>query len=728
MFVEVLLDQAIDKPLDYIVPPTWILSFGARVMAPLRNSSCLGTVVVVKETGSEKALPLLELVQESVLTIEQYNLAKFISTYYCTPLQKVVKLMLPSGVRRNTKEKKIHVIHLALSKNKAAELTASLRGKSPKQAAILDQFLENPAKKPLSFFESRSSIQSLIKKGALEMREEDLFESPLAEADFFPVKPKNLSPEQQLAKDDIEKSLLSCQFGVHLLFGVTGSGKSEVYFQLMHKTLELGKGVLYLVPEISLTPQLIEKLKTRFGKQIALLHHKISDGEKNAEWQKLAQGEKMICVGARSSVFAPIKNLGLVIVDEEHEAAYKQSDEMPCYNSRDLAIVRAKFEQACCVLGSATPSLESYTHALSSKYKLNILKYRPSTMILPTVHIVDMTREFDKANGWTLFSEKLLDELKKNLEKGEQSILFLNRRGWNTSLFCLQCQKAIECPHCSTAMTFHKGESSFICHLCGLSTHPPKECPTCKQETVKYRGAGTEQVEKALYALFPASKVLRMDADTTKDKSSHEKLLRAFATGKADILVGTQMVIKGLTFPQVSLVGILNADQSLHIPDFRSSETTFQQLTQVAGRSGRGLIEGQVILQSAMPKHIVIQLAATQDFPKFYEEEIKSRQLFGFPPFQRLAKIIVKSTDEGLARSTIEFLRNLSLENLPPSLQILPPTPCAIYRIKDFYRYQFLIKGPSLKPLQDWIHKNHHTFFNKKGTHVKIDIDPYSIS
>lgn len=724
MFVEVLLDQAIDFPLDYLIPAGWNLSFGARVLAPLRQGTCLGTVIACKEQGSAKALPLIELIQDGVLTQEQFRLAQFISHYYCTPLQKVIHLMLPGAVRHNIQEKKIHVVTLNTSKNKAAEYAAHLRHKAPKQALILDLFLEDPQKRPLSFFESRSALNQLIQKGVLAVQEEH--PSPLCDAEFFPVKPKTLSAEQQKAKEEIETSLGT--FAVHLLFGVTGSGKSEVYFQLMHAMRARGRGVLYLVPEIALTQQLLEKLKTRFGSEIALLHHKISDGEKNAEWQKLRQKEKMICVGARSALFSPIQDLGLVIVDEEHEGSYKQGDEMPCYNARDLAIVRAKFENACCVLGSATPSLESFAHAQSGKYHTSTLTSRPAAMIMPSVKIVDMVQEYDRAKGWTLFSELLLTELKKNLEKGEQSILFLNRRGWNTSLFCLECKTPVECPHCSTAMTFHKGETVFLCHLCGHATAPPKQCPRCKQEAVKYRGVGTEQAEKALYALFPGVKVLRMDADTTKHKAAHEKILKGFATGKADILVGTQMVIKGLTFPQVSLVGILNADQGLHIPDFRSGETTFQQLTQVAGRAGRSLIQGQVILQTALPDHPIIRLAACQDYPSFYHEEIQSRRALGFPPFQRLAKIVVKSKDEHLARHTVKQIRNRLIELLPPSIEIYPIAPCAIYKISDFYRYQFLFKGPSLKPFQDWHTKEAFSLLKNPKVHIKVDIDPYNLS
>ena len=721
MFVEVLLDQAIDKPLDYTTEDR--VPFGTRVRVPLRGSTCLGTVVAIKNEGNPKALPIVEILQDAIVTKEQVHLAQFISNYYCTPLQKILVMMLPSGVRKNTQEKKIHVITLNVSKPKAAEYAGAIRYLAPKQAEIIDLFLENPSKKPLSAFSSRSSLTALVKKGILKMEVES--GSILGDAEFFPVKPKNLSPEQREAKEAIEKTLGG--FSVHLLFGVTGSGKSEVYFQLMQQVRAQGKGVLFLVPEIALTQQLMDKLKTRFGNDIALLHHKISEGEKNAEWLKLGLKEKNICVGARSAVFAPIQNLGLVIVDEEHEASYKQGDEMPCYNARDLAIVRAKFENACCVLGSATPSLESYTHAKSGKYHLSVLTSRPTSMMMPEVKIVDMAKEYDRAKGWTLFSELLLNELRKNLDKGEQSILFLNRRGWHTSLFCLECKKAVECPHCSAAMTFHKGESAFICHLCSYCIAPPKTCPACNQETVKYRGAGTEQMEKALYALFPDAKVLRMDADTTKEKSAYEKILKGFATGKADILIGTQMVIKGLTFPQVSLVGILNADQSLHIPDYRSSETTFQQITQVAGRAGRGLIQGQVILQTAMPEHPVIKLASSQNYPGFYEEEIASRKMFNFPPYQRLAKVIVKSKNEALAKSTIESLRGLTLQNIPSNLEAYPPTPCSIYKISDFYRYQFLIKGPSLKSFQDWISKNQHKFLRLKGVHIKIDIDPYTI-
>ncbi|MDB2614326.1 primosomal protein N' [Chlamydiales bacterium] len=714
MFVEVLLDQGLQTPLDYSIPESMELKLGMRVQVPLGRRAVPATVIKVKEETPHKARPVISLIHElPTLTAELFKLAQFISHYWCTPLQKVLKVMVPPGVKQNIQNKKITLVTPKVSLKELIDICGTLRSKAPKQSEVLDQFLKGDKEILLKNL-SAQAVSALTKKGVLIKKEVDSRHNPLKELDWFPIKPKKLTDEQQNAFESIYKTFGS--FTTHLLFGVTGSGKSEVYFQLIQKCLEEKKGVLFLVPEIALTEQLVEKLKTRFP-CLALLHHRLSDGERNEEWMRLIRGETLLAIGARSAIFAPIQHLGLIIVDEEHESSYKQQDDMPCYHARDLSIVRAKFNQATVVLGSATPSLESYTHALSGKYHLHTLKKRPANIVLPKVHIVDMTLA---QNGF--FSDLLISGIKKRLDLGEQTILFLNRRGYNTSLFCTTCQKAIHCPNCSVALTFHKQETQLLCHQCGYESPPLKTCPECQKETMKYKGIGTEQVEKTLYALFESVRIIRMDGDTTKKKGSHEKLLKAFATGKADILIGTQMVSKGLNFPQVSLVGILNADHHLHIPDFRSSESAFQQITQVSGRSGRGALSGEVILQTHLNMHPTIINASEQNYENFYKDEIEGRTLFDFPPNTHLARLIFKGKEEQETVRFAKLIREHLIHHLPDHFTILPLTPCGFHKINHYFRYHFIIKGKSLLPFCRFIEKMPLPLH--KSVKAKIDIDP----
>ena len=395
-------------------------------------------------------------------------------------------------------------------------------------------------------------------------------------------------------------------------------------------------GAIMLVPEISLTTQTIERFRSRFQKKIAVLHHRLSPGERFDQWHSIRKGESSIVIGARSAIFSPIQNLGLIIIDEEHEQTYKQTDTSPCYNARDVAVMRGKLCNIPVVLGSATPSIESFFNTQQKKYVLSKLTDRIEKC-LPTVTIIDMKKELEK--GHTIFSDLLLSEIKNRHKKGEQSILFLNRRGYNTSLLCKKCGNVISCPNCDISLSYHKSINTLSCHLCNHSLPPPNHCPSCHSETIKYTGIGTEQVENTLHAIMPEIRTIRMDGDTTKHKGSHDRLFRHFRTGKADVLIGTQMISKGLHFPAVTLVGILNSDASLNLPDFRASEQTFQIITQVSGRSGRGPLPGNVIIQSFMTDNHTIQTSAKQDFELFYNTEIQSRQFFQYPPYVRMVKI-----------------------------------------------------------------------------------------
>lgn len=731
----VILDDALDRELDYLIPEQMASDVrpGARVVVPVKNTLRPGTVWAVKDSSAHVRLKAIkELVsQDSVLTKDLLSLAKWMSAYYCTPLYKVLITMLPSSVRKDTEEKAVYIVKKLRSQQAMAELCSEMRGKDPKQAKVLEVMLQSPQRITLSELlslaqVSKSPVETLAKKKIIALEKQALSSQGLIDEEYFPTKPKKLTDEQALALQSIQKDLKEETFSSHLLFGVTGSGKTEVYLQAIDYALSLKKGVIFLIPEIILTSQTIERLKGRFKEKIALLHHRLSHGERSQTWKSILSGQSPIVVGARSALFSPVANLGLIIVDEEHESSYKQSEESPCYHARDVAIVRAKLCGAVALLGSATPSLESYANALKGKYKLLPLTSRPAHFSLPQVHIVDMKHEFDKKKGFTLFSDALLSAIKQRLSLGEQSLLLLNRRGYHSSQMCLKCAHVICCPHCDMNLTYHLSEDILACHLCDYRIKTPRSCPSCNKEgELKFRGAGTEMVEKALYALFPEARIVRMDADTTRKKGSHEELCKKFKSGKADILIGTQMIAKGLHFPLVTLVGVLNADTTLQIPDFRSSESLFQLITQVAGRSGRGDLKGEVILQTMLPDHITLKQAAEQNYLSFYKEEIEIRKMFHFPPFVHLVKWTFSGHDEKQVQDSAEDIRRRLITLLPKEVEILPLAPCGHAKIQDNFRFQFLLKMDRVLQLEK-ITKDIQGMLKKNKIRLFVDVDPLS--
>jgi primosomal protein N' (replication factor Y) len=575
---------------------------------------------------------------------------------------------------------------------------------------------------------SRSPIDTLAKQGFLHVDIVRIDRSPLVAEEYFKTKHKKLYAEQQKAFDAIAKTIDEETFQTYLLHGITGSGKTEIYLQAIEKVLAKGKGALMLVPEISLTAQTIERFRSRFEGHIAILHHRLSHGERFDEWHKIHRGDAQIVIGARSAVFSPIKNLGLIIVDEEHEQSYKQSETCPCYHARDVAVMRGKNTKSTVILGSATPSLESYHNAITGKYQLCKLTVRAESSSLPRFTIVDMNKEYEKTKGFTTFSDALLSGLVKRQELGEQSILFLNRRGYHTTLFCQGCASPIQCRHCDVALTFHQGANTLACHLCGFSlSPPPRQCPTCKSpDTMKFKGIGTELVEKSLHAILPEIRTLRVDADTTRHKGSHQRLLKEFSTGKADVLIGTQMIAKGLHFPAVTLVGVLNSDTSMNLPDFRAAETSFQLITQVAGRAGRGSTPGEVIVQTCMPDNATLKQAAAQDYEAFYDAEIAVRKLFAYPPYASLVKITFSGKDQGQAKRVAESLRHALGQLLPQTCQVHPVVPSGHHKVKDSYHYQMLIKTSSILTVCEAWQKAKASVQTPKSVTTFIDVNPQS--
>lgn len=702
-YLSLLIDDALDRPLDYAIPKHLVgtLKPGMRALVPLRNRQVKGTIIALKKRPEiEKVQPILSLLNdEGAVTKELFELAEWMSRYYVTPLRRVLKLILPSSVRGESSAKhQAHVKRLK-SPKELVLLCQELQQKHPAQAKVLEALLPHPQGLLLTELlekakVTKSPVETLAKKGLIALEEVRIDRSPLEEFEFFPTKAKTLTLEQNSALERITESLE--RFDVHLLHGITGSGKTEVYLQAIDTVLKKGESVILLVPEIALTAQTIERLKGRFQKKIAILHHRLSHGERHDAWHAIRRGEIPIVVGARSALFSPTPNLGMIIVDEEQENSYKQTDEMPCYHARDVAIMRCKLANIPCILGSATPSLESYYNARHKKYSLTTLKARATKALLPKVTLIDLNREIEKEKKLPLIAAPLLRAIEERFKKGEQTLLFLNRRGYHTTFLCTKCQESLKCPHCEITLTFHKGANTLSCHLCDTTlSPPPRECPKChSDETMQFRGAGTEQVERMLHAIFPEIRTLRMDADTTRHKGSHDKLFKQFRSGKADVLIGTQMIAKGLHFPSVTLVGVLNTDSALNMPDFRASENVFQLLAQVAGRSGRGQLPGEVMIQTRLPDHPVITLASEERYEEFFDLELSSREAFDYPPFKRLARLIFSGPDEAQVRTFAESLQTFLRKNLSSDFQFLPVTPCGYAKIKDRYRFNFLIKGP----------------------------------
>lgn len=736
-YASIILDVSIDKTLDYGVTQDQLskIKRGIRVEVPVRGFLRPGYVLELKDKPNFSPVkPISNILSETQLISDDlFELSLWISKYYCAPLRDIFRLLLPPGVRKIMAPKQQLFVMRGKTKDELRQICIDIRNKKSAQATILEAMLKvNKGILLTKLLEetngSRSTVDTLAKQGLLIVENMKIDRSPLVNEEYFMTKSKVLNEEQATALAKINNSLDNNRFETHLLHGVTGSGKTEVYLQAIEQALKQGKSSIMLVPEISLTTQTIERFRSRFQEKIAILHHRLSDGERNDEWHHIKSGAAKIVVGARSAIFCPVMNLGLIIIDEEHEQSYKQNEVSPSYQARDVGVMRGKLTNSTVILGSATPSLESYYNAQQGKYTLSVLHKRADIATLPDVIVVDMKKEFEKNKGYTNFSDPLLTGIKKRWEKGEQTILFLNRRGYHTVLRCQDCAQTMKCKNCDIPMTFHLGDNYIACHLCDYRiSPPPKTCPHCRgSKPLKFQGVGTEQIEKALYAIFPGIRSLRIDADTTKHKGSHQKLLRDFGTGKADILIGTQMIAKGLHFPEVTLVGVLNSDASLNIPDFRASETIFQLITQVAGRSGRGSVRGEVIIQTSLPDNATIQYASKQDFTGFYQEEIAVREMFRYPPFTRMAKIVFSGPNANQTLEIAEKMRDKLASFLPDTFELNPVVPCGYAKVKNNFRYQFLMRAPNMYPLNGALTKFYESTQLPTQVKIFVDVDPSS--
>jgi primosomal protein N' (replication factor Y) len=569
---------------------------------------------------------------------------------------------------------------------------------------------------------SSIAARSLARKGVVSLRAE-----PVA-VNAGPLRTRHdLNNAQLAAFAPIRDRIQAHEFHTFLLHGVTGSGKTEVYLNAIDETLAANRSAILMVPEIALTPQMAGQFFSRFGDRVAILHSAFTDVERSDQWRRIRSGAASVVVGTRSGVFAPVRNLGLIVVDEEHDGSYKQ-EETPRYNGRDVAIVRAQGEGACVVLGSATPSLESRYNAEKAKYTLLELPGRIESRPMPSVELIDMRQEFLETRKQATFSRKLMEALGQRLDNGEQTIVLLNRRGFSSFVACRSCGERINCINCSLTLTYHKRDRRLLCHYCGYAEKVPSLCPKCQSDHIYFLGLGSERVEEELHQTFPRARIARLDRDTVTGKRHYETILQNFREGSYDILVGTQMIAKGHDIPNVTLVGVVSADVGLGMPDFRAAERTFQLLTQVAGRAGRGSLPGIVLIQTINPDHYAIRLAAAQDYPAFYEKELAFRRMMHYPPFAAMANVLVRSDKKELA---LRMSTELGHKLMPPpeKLRVMGPAEAPVPRLKAEYRYQFLIKAASRKALNETLQRiRAYAVEHKWGaTALVIDVDPLSL-
>ncbi len=739
--IRVLLDSALDRPLDYSVPIAFEgrVGVGSRVRVPLKNRVVLGTVMAVLENSEVKnQKPMAALLGERpLLSPSILKLAKWMSAYYLCPEEVALRSVLPQAVRGakvTHKEKKAVELAVEVSPEEIAKVAA----RSPKQAAVLAAVVRSGGAVEVTALEEEvgggaaSAVAALVKKKFLREKFVRVGRDPGASETYLPSLPLELNGEQAAALSAVCRAIEDPEKAKPiLLHGVTGSGKTEVYLQAAEYALGAGKSALVLVPEISLAPQTVERFKSRFsGRQdeVAILHSHLSEGERHDEWFKIHSGKARVVIGARSAVFSPLTNLGIIIVDEEHEASYKQ-EEMPKYHARDLAVMRSTAEPCAVLLGSATPSTESYCNAVSGKYELVNLTVRADERNLPVIRILDMRVQRRRSGPESLFSHPLEQAIRERLEKREQSILFLNRRGHSTSLICSVCGHVCKCPDCSVSLTYHREVDRVLCHVCGHGAKAPKKCPECSDPSIRFSGAGTQKVEEFVRRIFPQARVARMDADTMGRKDAYRETLGKFKAGGIDILIGTQMIAKGLHFPNVTLVGIVNADVGLHVPDFRASEKTFQLLTQVAGRAGRGEEDGEVMVQTFTPFAPAIQFARHHDFVGFWEQEREFREQFQYPPFVRMILLTVRSPREDLAEFAAQTIRRRLEEAVPERTILGEVCPAPLTKAKGSFRYQIALRAPKDVPLRACIRK---TLDPKRlpmpeDVFLSIDVDPYSL-
>ncbi len=732
MVAEVIIDSNVsklNKTFDYEIPADLNIQIGSRVFVPFGSKKELdeGIVVNIKEKSEYKVKQIAGL-QEEQIDDNYIELAKWMGHRYFCNIAECLKLMLPPGrtsknVNNRIKEKKANCINLAKSKDEIKEAIENKLIKSEKQKRVLEFMLnnDNVTYQDINIFTDATSsvINALVKKGYISKDEVSIERNPLVNESVARTEKLKLTDEQKNAIEQIKNS------GEYLIYGVTGSGKTEIYLQLIEKNLLQGKSSIMLVPEISLTPQTVNRFIARFGSEkIAILHSKLSIGERFDEWNRIKNGKAKIIIGARSAIFAPAQNLGMIIIDEEHDESYS-SEMSPRYNTIEVAEFISKKFEIPLVMGSATPDMRSFYKAKNNQIKLLTLTKRANNSTLPNVKIVDMRNELANGNK-SMISKDLREAIQRNIENNHQTILFLNRRGFSTFVMCRDCGYTVKCKRCNITLTYHKEENKLKCHYCGYEQKVVTECPECHSKNIKFFGAGTQKLEEEVKTMFPTATTIRMDIDSVSKKNSYEEILNEFKDKNINILIGTQMVVKGHHFPNVTLVGVITADTDLNMGDFRASEKTFQTLTQVSGRAGRGNEKGNVIIQTYNPDNYAIEYSKTQNFDLFYNTEISIRKELKYPPFCDIIVINMSSKNKNDLQVSIKnihsFLKDKVI-NEKFGVLLYSPVTCPIDKIKDRYRMRILIKCLYDKKMNRLINETMNYFYGQKNNNCRLSVE-----
>lgn len=739
LYAEVIVDKGFNIILDYGIPENLeFLAPGAGVKVYLNQRETYGIIYKIKNstTCTRRVLPITDTIDSKIsLPPHALKLLIWISQYYCASLSDTLALFLPVYAIKAIPTETSYKLFL----NQNLETTKQIIKKLPKKsgkAKILEYLLQTETppnqEEVLSKTKTRSqSIRSLEQMEAVRTikiieANVDHFESKLS---YFPRPQPILNKEQKKAVDAITQSILSNQFHTHLLHGVTGSGKTEVYIRAIQEARKAHKNVLLLVPKTILIPPLIALLRPLFGQEVGSFHYKCKSSEKSQVWRDIWGKKIRILVGTGHALFCPMDDIGLIIIDEEHDLCYKHEQVPPYYHSRDVAIMRGKFAQATVILGSATPSLESYANALSKKYHLNTLTTQAVAKAPSKVSLIDMNSEYEKTKFKTLFSSYALQSIAKRLDQGEQTVIFFNRRGFHSNVSCSVCNHTLKCEHCEMILTFHKNSNQLLCHLCNKQFQGhPSQCPCCLHTmTLQYRGSGTEKIESILKNIFPSIRTIRIDSDTAKETQSNDLLSQQFASGKADVLIGTQMITKGTHFPNATLALVINSDSGLYIPDFRSSEHVFQLITQIMGRTGGAKLPCEIILQTFLPQNKTIVRAMKQDYHQFFLEEMIGRERCAYPPHCHLIRCIFSGKNDLQTHKDAQLVAAQLKQQRQEFFQILPVSPCGHFKIKHMFRYQFLIKSfrntlHMQMELQSALAKSKIS----SQTRLIIDVDPIS--
>ena len=745
MIAQIIINSNVknlNKIFDYNVPTDLegTICVGDRVLVPFGNKKTFeeGFVIGLKEKTEYKVKDIVKIQNEIKLTKENIELAKLMAKRYFCNISDCIKLMLPPGtisknIENRIKDKKQRFVYLKKDIEEIEQDIESKIIKSEKQKRVLNFLIQNDGIQTTDLEVITDTTSAILKtlqnKEYIEIIEQEVERNPFINKNIERTNKLKLTPEQKEAFEKIEKEIKEENYKEFLLYGVTGSGKTEIYLQAIEEVLKKGKTAIVLVPEISLTPQMVDRFISRFGQEdIAVLHSKLSVGERYDQWKKIKKGECKIVIGARSAIFAPIDNLGLIIIDEEHDSSYK-SETNPRYNAKELAGYIAKQNSIPLILGSATPDVCTYYKAKNNNIELLELTKRANNSKLPIVETVDLRMELANGNK-SILSEKLYNEIEKNLLDKKQTILFLNRRGYSTFVMCRDCGYTVKCKNCNITMTYHLNTNKLKCHYCGHEEKSVLECPECHSKNIKYFGTGTQKLEEEINKIFPNASTIRMDIDTVSKKNSHEEILNKFKNENIDILIGTQMVVKGHHFPNVTLVGVIAADSSLYIEDYKASERTFQILTQVAGRAGREKLPGRVIIQTYNPENFAIECSKKQDYDKFYETEIELRKQLKYPPFCDIISIGLTDIDNNKIKNVSERLykniKNL-IEKENTNIFIYKPLPCPIDKIKNRYRWRIIIKGKLTNKLINVINKAIE-ITNLKTTRIIVDTNPSNLS